>query len=121
MANSFCHIELHTSDVDKAKGFYGGLLDWKLEDMPMGDTSYTMVSSGDETIGGMMTKPCDDAPTAWMPYILVEDVDGSTAKAVELGGSVVKEKTEIPGMGSFSIVADPTGAVVGLWQAKGDD
>ena len=56
-----------------------------------------------------------------MPYILVEDVDGSTAKAVELGGSVVKEKTEIPGMGSFSIVADPTGAVVGLWQAKGDD
>ena len=50
MANSFCHIELHTSDVDKAKGFYGGLLDWKLEDMPMGDTSYTMVSSGDETI-----------------------------------------------------------------------
>lgn len=65
MANSFCHIELHTSDVDKAKSFYGGLFDWKLEDMPMGDMSYTMISSGDEgTIGGMMSKPCEEAPTA---------------------------------------------------------
>ena len=121
MANPFCHIELHTSDVDKAKGFYGGLFEWKLEGMPMGDTEYTMINVGDDgTGGGMMSKPCEDAPTAWMPYVLVEDLDQSTAKAVELGGTVVNEKTEIPDYGCFTVIADPTGGVVGMWQPKGD-
>ena len=121
MANPFCHIELHTSDVDKANGFYGSLFDWKFEDMPMGESSYTMISVGEDgTGGGMMSKPCPDAPTAWLPYVLVEDVDQSTAKAQELGGNLIQEKTEVPGFGSFSVIADPTGAAVGLWQPKGD-
>jgi predicted enzyme related to lactoylglutathione lyase len=35
MANPFVHVELNTTDVDKAKEFYGQLFDWKLEDMAM--------------------------------------------------------------------------------------
>ena len=121
MANSFCHIELHTSDVDKAKGFYGSLFDWKLNDMPMGDMSYTMIDVGAEgTGGGMMSKPCEDAPTAWLSYVLVEDVDQSVAKAQELGGTVIQEKSEVPDYGWFSVIADRTGATIGLFQAKGD-
>jgi predicted enzyme related to lactoylglutathione lyase len=30
----------------------------------------------------------------------------------------MKEVTEVPGMGWFSIITDPTGAVLGLWQNK---
>ena len=32
MSNPFVHVELMSTDVDKAKSFYGGLFDWKLEE-----------------------------------------------------------------------------------------
>jgi predicted enzyme related to lactoylglutathione lyase len=50
--------------------------------------------------------------------VLVEDVEAATNKARSLGATVMKDVTEVPGMGRFSIIADPTGAVLGLWQAK---
>ena len=34
MPNPFCHVELNTTDVKKAKDFYGKLFNWKLEDLP---------------------------------------------------------------------------------------
>ena len=119
MANPFCHIELQTGDAGKAKSFYGELFDWKLEDMPMGgDMTYTMVDVGEDGTGGGITpKMSEHAPTAWMPYVLVDDVSASTEKAKSLGGQIIAEKTEIPNMGWFSIITDPTGATVGLWQA----
>jgi uncharacterized protein len=34
MANPFVHVELATSDLEKAKAFYQGLFDWQLEEVP---------------------------------------------------------------------------------------
>jgi uncharacterized protein len=119
MANPFVHVELNTTDVAKAKSFYGSLLGWKLSDMDMGGGfNYTVVDVGEGTGGGMMQQMIPGAPSAWLPYILVDDVAGATAKAKGLGASVMKDKTEVPGMGWFAILTDPTGAVVGLWETK---
>ena len=118
MGNPFVHIELHTGDTQKAKDFYGQLLDWKLEDMDMGSMTYTMINVGEDgTGGGMMAKMSEDAPSAWMPYVSVDDVDASAEKATSLGASIIVEKQEVPNMGYFVIIADPTGATIGLWQA----
>jgi uncharacterized protein len=117
MSNEFCHIELHTSDVEKAKAFFGSLLSWDLQDMEMGDAQYTMIGvGGDGTGGGMMQKPHPDAPTAWLPYVLVDDIDAKTAKVQELGGEVIQEKTEVPEFGWMVVIKDPTGAALGLWE-----
>jgi predicted enzyme related to lactoylglutathione lyase len=118
MANPFVHVELNTTDVDKAKSFYGQLFDWKLADMPMGDSTYTTIGVGTGTGGGIMKHPMPGAPSLWIPYILVDDVVAATAKAKSLGGSLIKDVTEVPNMGWFSIVSDPTGGVVGLWKNK---
>ena len=45
MSNAFVHVELNTQNVDAAKAFYGELFAWGLEDMPMGDGTYTCNSS----------------------------------------------------------------------------
>ena len=116
MANPFVHVELHTNDTSKAKEFYGSLLDWKLEDMDMGGPTYTMINVGEGTGGGLMQNPVPGAPSHWLSYIEVADVDASTAKAKSLGGTVVQEKMEVPKMGWFTVISDPTGAVFGLWQ-----
>ncbi len=116
MANPFVHVELNTTDLDKSKSFYGQLFDWKLEDMPMGPGSYTVIGVGQGTGGGMMKHPVPGAPSAWLAYVLVDDIHVSTKKAASLGANIMRDVMEVPGMGWLSILIDPTGAALGLWQ-----
>jgi len=119
MPNPFVHLELSTTDLAKARAFYGKLFDWKLEDVPMGPgDTYTMIKVGEGTGGGMMKQPIPGAPSAWLAYVLVDDIRAATQKAKTLGGQVTKDVTEIPGMGWFSVLVDPTGAAFALWQTK---
>jgi predicted enzyme related to lactoylglutathione lyase len=116
MANPFVHVELNTSDVSKAKAFYGSLFNWTLEDIPSPGGGYTMIKVGEGTGGGIMKHPVPGAPSAWLAYVLVDDVAASTKKAKSLGANVMKDVTEVMGMGSFSVIIDPTGAAFALWQ-----
>ncbi len=116
MANPFVHIELTTDNVGKAKEFYGALFSWSLEDMPMPNGKYTMVKAGDGPGGGIMGKPSPEVPTAWLPYVEVDNVDATVAKAKKLGAKIMRDKTPIPEMGSFAILVDPTGGAIGVWE-----
>jgi predicted enzyme related to lactoylglutathione lyase len=116
MANPFVHIELTTQDLEKSKKFYTSMFAWKLEEIP--GMEYTIINVGEGTGGGMMKRPDPNIPDNWLPYILVADVAASTKKAQVLGATLLKDVTEVPDMGWFSVIADPTGAPFGLWQAK---
>jgi predicted enzyme related to lactoylglutathione lyase len=118
MANPFVHVELNTTDVAKAKGFYSKMFDWKMEDMNMDSGTYTLIGVGEGTGGGLMKNPIPNAPSFWLSYVVVDDVDAATKKAKSLGATVMKDVTEVPGMGWFSIITDPTGAALGLWKAQ---
>ena len=116
MANPFVHIELGTTDIGRAKEFYGQLFSWELADVAMPNGSYTMIKVGEGTGGGMMQVP--GAPSAWLAYVLVDDIQAATKKATSLGATLCKEVTEVKDTGWFSIVTDPTGATLGMWQPK---
>jgi predicted enzyme related to lactoylglutathione lyase len=117
MGNPFVHVELNTTDLAKAKAFYGKLFDWKLEDAPMGDgSSYTVIDVGGGTGGGMMKHPVPGAPSAWLPYVLVDDLAAATEKARSLGATIARGVTEVTGIGWFSVIVDPTGAALALWR-----
>jgi predicted enzyme related to lactoylglutathione lyase len=119
MANPFVHVELHTGDVAKAKAFYTKLFGWKLEDMPMpGGGTYTMIQVGEGTGGGMMAAQPPGSPPRWQAYVGVDDVAASTRKAKELGAKIMMEKTEVGEAGWMSVIVDPTGAAIALWQPK---
>jgi predicted enzyme related to lactoylglutathione lyase len=119
MGSPFVHVELMSTDVGAAKSFYGKLFDWKLEDVPLGDDgTYTMINVGEGTGGGLMKNPMPNAESSWVPYVLVDDVKKAADKAKSLGATIMKEKTEVTGMGSFVIIDDPTGAMLGLWETK---
>lgn len=119
MGNAFVHVELATTDLGKAKDFYGKLFDWKLNDMPMGGgETYTMLDVGEGTGGGMMKAPMPNMPSGWLAYVGVDDIAASTKKAKSLGGTIIRDVTEIPNVGAFSIVQDPTGAVFAMFQAS---
>ena len=128
MANPFVHVELNTTDVDKAKKFYGQLFDWKLEDVAMGpggppgllasEGRYTMIKPGTGTGGGMLKQPVPGAPSFWLAYVAVDDVAASTQKAKSLGAKIMLDVTEVPGAGWMSVIIDPVGAALGLWKSK---
>jgi predicted enzyme related to lactoylglutathione lyase len=120
MANPFCHVELASTDAAKAKTFYSSFFDWKLNDMDMGGgmtyTTFKPADSNDSPGGGMMQHPVPGAPSSWLPYVLVDDINAANAKAKSLGAKIMKDTQEVPEMGWFSIIIDPTGAALGLWQ-----
>lgn len=122
MPNPFCHVELLAEDVDVAKTFYKELFDWEMSDVPMGDGTYTVFKAGDSpggAGGGIMKNPVPGVPTHWLVYVLVDNVAASTEKAESLGGTVHQRCVEIPNMGAFSVIQDPQGAVIGMWEHRG--
>ena len=118
MANPFVHVELHTKDLAKAKAFYGRLFGWQLQDLPMsgGGGSYTMITVGEGTGGGMMND--DKLPPHWLAYVGVDDIAASTKRARELGATILQDVMEVGEYGFMSVVRDPTGATLALWKPK---
>jgi len=99
--------------------FYKKIFDWKLSEVALPGTvgaKYTMIDVGKGVGGGMPVKPTPDAPTAWLAYVLVDDVKKTLVKARKNGAQVILEYHEVMGMGALGIFIDPTGATLGLWQ-----
>ena len=93
--------------------------------MPMGDAgTYTLfhapgAKEGDQPIGGMMEmkgKEFGDMPPQWMLYLSVPDVDAAAEQVTKLGGTICMPPTDIPNVGRFCMIKDPTGAGVSLFQ-----
>jgi len=118
MSNPFVHVELNTTDLPKAKAFYGELFDWKFESYPMENGEYLLLKVGEGTGGGMMQHPSPEGPSFWLAYVLVDDIEAATAKAKSLGATIIKDVMEVGGAGWLSIISDPTGAMLGFWKAK---
>lgn len=121
MPNPFVHIELNSTDVPASKNFYTTLFGWELKDMPHDSVpggNYTMIGVGQGVGGGMMKQPMPGAPSAWLPYVDVDNIKASTAKAAGLGAQVLLDSQEVMGAGWVSIFIDPQDAMIGLWQVK---
>jgi uncharacterized protein len=113
----FSWNELMTRDAAASAKFYTALFGWSREEMDMQGYTYSMFKSGDRAVCGMFMLPpeAESMPGMWMPYVTVEDLEASVARAKELGATVHKDITTIP-VGRFAILADPQGAIIGLWQ-----
>ena len=124
MTAPFCWYELMTSDTAAAGKFYSEVVGWKAEEM-QGGMPYTMfVTPAGPPVGGMMGISPEMAQQGsrpgWVGYVAVDDVDASTAKTAELGGTVHRPPADIPGVGRFSVVADPFSAVFLLFKAAAE-
>jgi uncharacterized protein len=115
---TFCWIDLGTTDVAGAKGFYGGLFGWEFEDLPADEGTYTMCRLRGRDVAGIH-EHTEDQGTGWSSNISVDDLDRATSRARELGASVLAEPFDVPGAGRTFVLQDPSGAVVSLWQAGG--
>lgn len=115
----FVWYELMTTDVAGAKAFYQSVVGWDAEDMQMPGMTYTMMTIDGAQAAGIYPRPemAKDTPPTWFGYIGVDDVDKAVDKAKGLGAQVHVPPTDIPNVGRFSMIADPTGAAICFFSA----
>lgn len=111
------HWELWSKDPQRTSDFYAKVFDWAVQDMPGMD--YRMVQTGGQGgIDGGIMKPQDGPwPGNMAFYVAVDDLAAYRDRVVKAGGTIVVEEQEVPGMGSFSLFADPDGRVMGMWKS----
>jgi predicted enzyme related to lactoylglutathione lyase len=110
-------FEVISRDADRIRDFYTELFDWKLADS--GQPGYWVVDTGagSDAVGGAIggTRPGEQAGRTTI-YMRVDDLQAYLNKAESLGGKTVVPPSPLPGdWGSFAILADPDGQLVGLW------
>lgn len=118
----FCWYELYTSDTAGAKAFYPKVTGWGTEDWEGGEQPYTMWTTGDGPMGGMMDLPPEaaeaGAPPHWISYVSTPDVDATVGRAKELGASLVWGPVDVPQVGRMAGLSDPQGAHFAVFQPE---
>lgn len=111
-----CWVDLSAPDVDAAAAFYRSILGWEFAETGPEYGGYRMASRGGRFAAGVGPQE-GDAPAVWVLYFAVESADRTAERARELGGTVLVEPFDVATQGRMAVVADPSGAAFGLWQA----
>lgn len=120
-SGKFVWFEHVSSDIPKARRFYEQLFGWNTEMMAMtGGDPYPVIHNGDAGIAGYAQAP-SGAPSQWLSYLSVSDVDSAYKAALAAGAKSVMAPTDYGSAGRAATLADPTGGVFALWKgAQGD-
>jgi hypothetical protein len=113
-------MDLLTSDVTRAREFYGRLFGWTaLEPSPEFGGYFMFTAGGAPVAGGMPVIPEVHGPGAsdgWGVYLMSPDAKATIDKAVTLGGAVRVPAMEVADLGTQAIITDTGGGQVGIWQ-----
>jgi len=113
-----CWMDLASPDPDASVRFYGELLGWEAsEPGPAEETGgYRLFTLRGKQVAGLGPVQQEGQPPMWTTYVATDDADATADKARAAGGQVVMEPFDVMDAGRMAIVADPAGAVFGLWQ-----
>ncbi len=109
----FCWETLSTKDIERAKSFYAAVVGWKGGTGPMGP-DVTLFSMGEQIIADVQL--AESMPPSWATYVVVSKIEDAQAKLTKLGGKTIVPRIDIPTVGGVGFFADPSGAVLGLYE-----
>lgn len=113
-------IDLTTSDVERAKDFYGAVFGWTFETAGSEYGGYVSAALGDRVVAGLMANdPQWNTPDIWTTYLHTADADAAVAAATAAGGSNCGGVMDVPELGRMAMLTDPTGGFCGIWQPIG--
>ena len=121
-AGRFAWHDLMTTDLERARAFYTELFDLRTEAVDLGDEgTYTMLVREGRAFGGILPLAADQGiPSHWLGYATVDDLDTALERTRVTGGTVALSGRELPDTGRFSVVVDPEGAALALFEPFGD-
>ena len=112
-------LDISVEDAPALRDFYSAVVGWKPEDVGMGeydDFNMTMPASGEPAAGICHALGSNaNMPRQWLIYIIVADLEASSAACTSLGGKIIAEPRGVGG-GHFCVIEDPSGAIAALYQ-----
>jgi predicted enzyme related to lactoylglutathione lyase len=112
--------QLNTTDPEAAQRFYSELFGWRFEEVQGGPGPYSAIYRGERTNGGMMQiPPGQPAPSHWLVYFGIDDIDTAAEQIGSSGGRLVVERMDVPG-GRILVAQDPQGATFALVAGRFD-
>jgi len=115
--------DLTVENAEEVRDFYRSVVGWEIRPESMGDyDDFCMIAPGTgETVAGICHARGTNAdlPPQWLVYIVVEDVEQSAARCLDLGGELVVGPRALAG-GRVCVIRDPAGAVAALYQPPGE-
>jgi predicted enzyme related to lactoylglutathione lyase len=117
MNKTIVHFEIPAEDVEKLKTFYEKLLGWKFVYSELPWMPYWMIHTVPTDANGMTLEPGinggmykkENEMQAPLNYIQVDDLETHIDKMKQLGGQLIVDKMEIPGVGWIAVGLDPEG------------
>jgi predicted enzyme related to lactoylglutathione lyase len=117
-AGAIAWTDLTVGDAARIRDFYREVAGWTVEPIPMGGyEDFVMKDASGRGVAGVChaSGVNADLPPQWLMYVLVDDVDAAAARAVALGGSIVRAPRAVGG-GRMCVIRDPAGAVLALYR-----
>ncbi|GAB3585424.1 VOC family protein [Leifsonia lichenia] len=111
-----CWVDYASSDVPRARDFYTSLFGWTADEGGGEYGGYITFRRDGHAVAGLGAVMGDEKPDSWLTYLLVEDVDASEKAATDAGAQVYAPAMTVGDQGRMAVVADPGGAVIGLWE-----
>ncbi len=112
-------------DMTAGATFYTKLFGWEVEMSESDSFPYSMFRLDGNAVAGMGELSPDQVeagqPPAWSSYVIVDDVDTTFTRAVELGATPIMEPMDVVDAGRMFFIIDPVGAAVGFWQSGSHD
>ena len=108
-----CWVDILVDDPTRAMDFYRPLFGWEFDGPGPGD--YYEARLRDRPVAGVGAAP-EGVPPAWNTYVSVASAEHAIQAAVSAGASVVAEPFDALPAGRVAVLADPTGAPIGLWE-----
>ena len=120
---AFSWADNATTDQDGSKAFYTAVFGWDYRDAPIGDGAVYSMALKDGVEAAAIApqqpdEPSQGIPPHWNNYVTVDDVDAVSARVNELGGNLVVPPFDVMDVGRMSVLVDPVGGVLCLWEAR---
>lgn len=117
---AFCWHDLAAADAPAARRFYGAVFGWSSAVQRANGGSFLRLRSGQSDVGSLypLSRVQLDAgvPSHWTSYVRVDDVDAAARRVQDAGGRVLVMPFAVEGTALIAVIADPAGAMLGLWQ-----
>jgi hypothetical protein len=116
--------DLQTTDLSRAKEFYGGLFGWDFRDYHAAGTDYAVAVYGGRPIAGLVQRAIREGEqrrSAWLPFISVRDVDETVRIALLHHAQIRSAPENLPLRGRQALLTDPEGVSFGLEASSSGD
>ncbi len=111
-AGEFCWEQLNTTAVDKGIAFYEKVYGWKTE----AQGGMKIFNAGSAQVATVMQAP-QGVPASWLTYVVVPKLADACKRAQTLGGKVLMDNIKVPGIGTYAVIQDNVGAIIGLFES----